>query len=216
MRLVATSDWHGDLPDFVPDGDVLVLAGDLLSMNHALEAQRAHFRSRLVPYLAELPHERVLLVAGNHDFLFANGRAWRDELPPNVTYLLDESVEIGGLRFWGTPWSVYLPRWVFMEPESALARIWSGIDADTDVLVVHGPPYGALDRTVPAFGDSNVGSPSLREWIEDHQPRLVVCGHIHEAFGVDRIGSTAVHNVSFLDENYRHSPGRDPVVIDLG
>ena len=215
MRLVATSDWHGTLPQEVPGGDVLVIAGDTLSLDHRLDSQQEHFSDELVPYLARLPHERILLVAGNHDFLFAEAKGWREELPRNVTYLLDEPAEVGGLRFWGTPWSTFLPGWVFMELEEQLAVRWANIPSDTDVLVVHGPPHGALDQTAPAYGGINVGSPSLREWVEQNQPRAVVCGHIHEQFGVDEIGAATVYNVAFLDAGYRQVPGRGPVVVEF-
>ncbi len=168
-----------------------------------------------MPFLEALPHERILLVAGNHDFLFDDPRRWRDSLPAKVTYLLDEAFEIDGVRFWGTPWSTYLEGWVFMDHEERLAERWAAIVPDTDVLIVHGPPFLSLDRTAPQFGSIHVGSPSLRVWIEQHQPRAVVCGHIHEEFGVDRIGSTTVYNVSYLDASYEHGPEREPVVIDV-
>ena len=127
-----------------------------------------------------------------------------------MTYLLDEAVEIGGVRFWGTPWSTLLPGWAFMEPEAKLPLRWAAIPPETDVLVVHGPPFGSLDKTAPRFGGEHVGSPSLRGWIERQQPEAVICGHIHEGFGVDRIGSTAVYNVSYLDASYEHSPNARP------
>ncbi len=215
MRLVATSDWHGSLPESIPDGDVLLIAGDTLGLDHRVEAQQEWFASELVPYLARLPHPRILLVAGNHDFLFAEPLPWRDELPANVTFLLDEAVEIAGVRFWGAPWSVYLPGWVFMEPDGALERRWAMIPDDTDVLVVHSPPYGTLDRTAPRFGSVAAGSRSLRDRIARNGPGLVVCGHIHEGFGVDRIASTSVYNVSYLDESYEHTAERGPVVIEI-
>jgi Icc-related predicted phosphoesterase len=215
LRLVATSDWHGSLPASIPIGDVLIIAGDTLSLDHRLDAQQEQFESQLVPFLAELPHEQIVLVAGNHDFLFADSQSWLEELPDNVTYLLDEVVELGGVKIWGAPWSSFLAGWVFMEREPELAARWAGIPAETDVIVVHGPPFGSLDRTGPLFGEKSVGSRSLREWIELQQPQAVVCGHIHEGFGVDRIGRTAVYNVSYLDERYEHTPERDPVVIDI-
>ena len=103
-----------------------------------------------------------------------------------------------------------------MEPEAKLPSRWAAIPPETDVLVVHGPPFGSLDKTAPRFGGEHVGSPSLRGWIEQQQPEAVICGHIHEGFGVDRIGSTAVYNVSYLDASYEHTPKRTPVVIDVG
>jgi Icc-related predicted phosphoesterase len=215
MRLIATSDWHGALPDRLPDGDVLVIGGDTLPLDHRLEAQREHFSTVVVPYLAGLPYERILLIAGNHDFLFDSPLPWRDELPANLSYLSDEAVEIDGVRFYGSPWSVFLRGWVFMEREFQLERRWGQIPAGTDVLIVHGPPYRALDKTTPRMGGEHVGSTSLREWITAHEPWVVVCGHIHEAFGVDRIGPTTIYNVSYLDETYEHTTDREPVVIDL-
>jgi Icc-related predicted phosphoesterase len=46
-----------------------------------------------------------------------------------------------------------------------------------------------------------------------HAPRLVVSGHIHEAHGRARLGSTEVVNASLLDERYE--PVFTPVVVDL-
>ena len=38
MQLVATSDWQAPACE-PPDGDVLVIAGDTLSLDHRIEAQ---------------------------------------------------------------------------------------------------------------------------------------------------------------------------------
>jgi hypothetical protein len=60
------------------------------------------------------------------------------------------------------------------------------------VFVPHAPPARtALDRLRDG---RHVGSISVREFIERRAPDLVVCGHIHEARGIDRIGSTIMVN----------------------
>ena len=60
------------------------------------------------------------------------------------------------------------------------------------VFVPHAPPAGtALDRLRDG---RHVGSTAVREFIERRAPDLVVCGHIHEARGTDRIGSTLIAN----------------------
>jgi Icc-related predicted phosphoesterase len=41
---------------------------------------------------------------------------------------------------------------------------------------------------------TNVGSVSIRGAIEKHQPKLVLCGHIHESRGTHKIGRTLVIN----------------------
>jgi Icc-related predicted phosphoesterase len=71
------------------------------------------------------------------------------------------------------------------------------------LFLFHAPPYGtALDRAaldgrsvdhVPV--DVHVGSVAIRRFIEKHQPRLALCGHVHESPRLtgswrDRIGDT--------------------------
>ncbi|MCS7303729.1 MAG: metallophosphoesterase [Thermoguttaceae bacterium] len=62
----------------------------------------------------------------------------------------------------------------------------------THILLSHVPPRDCkLDRT---FLGRHVGSQSLRRFIDQVQPDLVVCGHIHEGRGLDRIGRTWILN----------------------
>jgi uncharacterized protein len=76
------------------------------------------------------------------------------------------------------------------------------------IFNVHVPPYDtgldmapALDETLTPqrspSGDlvmAPVGSTAVREAIERHQPLLGLHGHIHEAQGIHRLGSTVVCN----------------------
>lgn len=50
---------------------------------------------------------------------------------------------------------------------------------DKTVIAIHCPPVN-LGMDV-CFGGKKVGSKSIYEWIEMEQPRLVLCGHIHES-----------------------------------
>lgn len=61
-------------------------------------------------------------------------------------------------------------------------------------LVVHFPPHGtALDEFAPG---KHAGSPTLRAWVERHQPVYLFCGHIHEAAGKSaHLGATQCFNV---------------------
>ena len=64
------------------------------------------------------------------------------------------------------------------------------------ILVSHTPPYNtALDIV---GGGIHVGSPSVRKFIEKYQPQLCLTGHIHEAVGEVRIGSTIIVNSGML------------------
>jgi uncharacterized protein len=68
------------------------------------------------------------------------------------------------------------------------------------VVLSHVPPRGcSLDRT---FLGKHVGSTALRSYIESRQPKLVVCGHIHEARGIELLGRTTVVNCGVAARGY--------------
>jgi len=68
------------------------------------------------------------------------------------------------------------------------------------ILVSHSPPYDTrLDTT--SLG-KHAGSMSIRKFIEDKKPILAVCGHIHEARGVDRLGLTTIVNPGPASRGY--------------
>lgn len=65
-------------------------------------------------------------------------------------------------------------------------------DNKITLFVSHAPPIGTKADILPS-GD-HVGSESIRKLIEEFQPTLNVCGHIHESAAKDEIGKTAVIN----------------------
>ena len=70
-------------------------------------------------------------------------------------------------------------------------------DPARTVAVIHTPPFDTHCDVL--FDGRHIGSRSLRSWIETHQPRLTLHGHIHESPKLsrsycDRIGSTVVVN----------------------
>ncbi len=69
------------------------------------------------------------------------------------------------------------------------------------VLVSHNPPKDcSCDRIASGL---HVGSQAVRDFIEAHAPEICICGHIHEARGEDRIGSTRIINPgAFKDGGY--------------
>jgi Icc-related predicted phosphoesterase len=72
---------------------------------------------------------------------------------------------------------------------AAAEEIWA---PGPTILLSHQPPYGTkCDRVLKI---RHVGSHAIRELIEDWQPDLVLCGHIHESAGDDLIGKTRVIN----------------------
>jgi Icc-related predicted phosphoesterase len=66
------------------------------------------------------------------------------------------------------------------------------IDEKT-IIVTHIPPYGTQDKV---FIGMHGGSRDLRAIVDKYEPRLVLCGHIHEDPGFTKINNTVVVNCS--------------------
>lgn len=60
------------------------------------------------------------------------------------------------------------------------------------ILLSHVPPYGYLDKI---HSRKHIGSKFLLEVIKKNYPKLILCGHIHEAKGKAKIGRTIVYNL---------------------
>lgn len=206
MRIVAISDTH-TMHDrlTIPDGDVLVHAGDLCGNGTVLEVERFD------KFLSRLPHTHKVVIAGNHDWCFARDPVIARAALVHGTYLEDSGVELDGVRFWGSPWQPEFMQWAFNLPlGEALRAKWALIPDGTDVLITHGPPRGYGDR---CFDGREVGCPDLLAAIDRLQPAAHICGHIHEGYGVRARGRTQCVNASSCDLRYR--PIQAPIIIDL-
>lgn len=208
MRFVCLSDTHLRHNFKVPEGDVLLHAGDATWKGNESELVK------FIGWFASHPHKHKVFVAGNHDWGFQEDRAkWEEALKHGgITYLQDSGVTIDGFKIWGSPWQPEFCNWAFNLPRhtTELRGRWALIPDDTDVLITHGPPKGILDRTNGRYdAPENVGCYDLRERVSNlHRLKLHVFGHIHCAYGSDtralREGGQVVRfvNASVCDENY--------------
>lgn len=222
-KLVCTSDVHGKLHEMdVPDGDVLVLAGDLLRNFHGPNSRHSDAEKQLslledlAKWLDVLPHRHVVLVAGNHDFVFQyESKKARKIMAahPKIVYLKDTGAEVCGLKFWGSPWQPTFFDWAFNLPRDGdeLKKAWAKIPVGLDVLVTHGPPLGVMDSSPGICHE--VGDKLLLERVQVAKPRYMVFGHIHGGYGRKKIGETEFLNVAACDEDYE--PVQKPQVIEV-
>lgn len=209
MRLVCISDTHG-LHDSLtlPSGDVLLHAGDCTNRGTLAEVQA------FLAWFAQVGDFRHrVLIAGNHDFAFEHSpREVRRMVPKKVTYLEDSGIKLGGLKFWGSPYTPWFHNWAFNCRGEAIEPHWDKIPNDVDVLVTHGPPYGVMDKTLN--DGQEVGCPFLKRALKRCQPRVHVFGHIHEGYGQQEFGETLFVNASTCDPQYRLVNA--PIIVDLG
>lgn len=69
----------------------------------------------------------------------------------------------------------------------------SEIINNSTIIISHIPPYGLQDKTFLGF---HSGSNELKKFIEYYNPRLILCGHIHENPGYVKFKNTIVVNCS--------------------
>jgi Icc-related predicted phosphoesterase len=217
MKLVVTSDCHGRLTRArIPQGDVLILAGDILANRSGDPDIDAAFQlneiRELDDFCGALGFKHVLLIAGNHDWVFERYKDAHRVLK-NIVYLEDNGNELDGVRFWGSPHQPWFFDWAFNHPRNgaALAHYWSLIPDDTDVLITHGPPYGILD--LPFGKGEPAGCELLLKRVKQVNPRVHIFGHIHGSYGKQQIGRTLFVNACLCNEAY--DPVNPPHIIDL-
>src|SRR5271165_6470160 len=149
MKICAISDQHGLFPE-IPECDLLLIAGDLCpTMNHAIWFQESWIESTYKTWLKSLPAKDIVFIFGNHDFVGQKSEAKVRKMFENdkhIHYLQDTSVTIGGLRIWGSPWTLFFFDWAFNLYEDQLREKWEEIPEDTDVILTHSPPLGYGDK----------------------------------------------------------------------
>ncbi len=196
MRFVAISDTHCRHRSLkLPKGDVLLHAGDISYRST---------RQEIIDFLdwfGKQPFAYKIFIAGNHDYFFERQqRALIQELLPNgVFYLKDEGMTIEGIRIWGSPYTPWFYRWAFNKQRGpAMAKHWNNIPLETDILLTHGPAYGLLDQVL---NEQHAGDRDLLKKILEIKPKVHVCGHIHEAYGVTNRFGIKFINACVLNES---------------
>lgn len=225
LNIYATSDMHGELvdPDSIPACDVFIIGGDscLWKTSHDIISQSIWLGMVFRPWLKEVKEKanEVILIAGNHDFVFETGdfRYWaKDYL--DCVYLQDSRFDYEGVSFYGTPWVPRLRSWAFYGNEEKLTNTFANIPQDIDVLVSHGPPVGVNDALARSIHGEHAGSVELALVFEDRfnqdNPIPVnIHGHIHEGYGYTERWGSKLYNVSHLNRDYE--PTNDIVKIEL-
>ncbi|TKA68926.1 hypothetical protein B0A55_08467 [Friedmanniomyces simplex] len=205
IRIVCISDTHNHAPGegyTLPQGDILIHAGDLTNQGSYDELRKA------VEWIEKADFGVKVVVAGNHDLSLDEGyelkhaEGWRvqpDETErcrelvmqnKSFTYLEHSSICIDvphkdvSLRIFGSPYSPDRGRqnWAFQYPHYLAEDLWNAIPAETDILVTHTPPAGHCDTSSHWVEG---GCPALSKALERVKPLLHVCGHCHEGRGAE-------------------------------
>jgi Icc-related predicted phosphoesterase len=217
IYVTAISDLHGEKPK-LPGGDLLIIAGDLTAND---SVQQYHL---FCDWLAKQNYKKKIVVAGNHDTrLYENDDDTLNKIKDCAIYLENSGTEYAGLKIWGTPNTllfdgVNLHCKAFMCNEWQLEHIYKLIPSNIDILISHGPAFNYLD-TIESDYDKNyhTGSVSMYNILKKINPKIFICGHIHEHGGKririypdlydmnqsEKRFVTDIYNVAIMDKNYK-------------
>jgi Icc-related predicted phosphoesterase len=195
MLIIAFGDVHmrpekaRQIPE-IREADCVVLNGDLTirgSCSHALS---------MVAAVSEM-NRTVYAQIGNMDE--ADVDAMFTDMGINLNgrgVIIDE---LGLFGLGGSPPTPFHTPSEFSEQELAatLRKAYEYVrEARIKILFSHTPPLNTrLDRI---GSGEHVGSSAVREFLEEVGCHACICGHIHEAVGTDRVGSTPVINPGML------------------
>ena len=190
LRIVCISDTHGYHRHLcLPPGDILIHAGDFM-----IQGNRAEEIADFNDWIGSQSYKHRIVIAGNHDLLFASHPTKARRLLKNAIYLENSGVTIEGLRFWGCPITPVVSTMAFaVERGAASRKYWDKAPIETDVLITHGPPFRVLDTE--SVLSSHLGCEQLTRAVLRTKPRLHVFGHVHGSYGRE----AGPHGISFVN-----------------
>jgi len=207
MKLLVISDLHANnsvldkMDDLFSQADAVLFAGDFS------ECFKPETGEGALKALCS-KHESIFSVLGNcdnEDFLVD---LEENDICVEKTLAFHEGLAIagagGGTKFTGKTEferteEEILEDFAIVEnavSENSDLSLWKNL-----ILISHNPPKGQLcDKVNPVL---HAGSQKFTDYILKNQPLAVICGHIHEGIGVEKIGETTVINPGSLGEgNY--------------
>lgn len=208
MKICAISDIHGNLNFAIKKCDLLIIAGDICPAfrdpNRSAISQEEFLNNKFMKWISAQPFKECVFIAGNHDWIFDINKYSVPKFPDNIHYLCDSSIELFGLKIYGTPQQPIFLDWAFNRTEEQLYSYFDNIPNNLDILVTHTAPYGILDKVQNLYSPErkSYGCKVLRKKIDEVKPKFSVFGHFHGNYGKTEENGTTFINCSLLDESY--------------
>jgi Icc-related predicted phosphoesterase len=192
--------------------DVFVHSGDFTEWGTANEVMG------FFEWLATVDAPHKIVTPGNHDTWCESeiGMIWCRKFckDNNINLLINESVNIDGIRFWGSPITPYISQsfaWgkYSTVQEAAdnegewIGKYWNMIP-DVDVIITHGPAYKILDKGY--YSGLHYGCKWLKKRIVELKPKAHIFGHVHAGRGMIKKSGTQRVNAAQIWEKGEVDP----------
>jgi len=229
LKIAATADLHGQLPEIAP-ADILCIAGDIFpaAYDRSPESQGEWFEKVFKEWVSDLPVGHVVLIGGNHDrYLELNSveLGQRYGSPDGSLIYLDAysvTLTIHGrrIRIFGSPYCPLPHKHTAfcLEPAILAGKFPSHELARADIILTHTPPSGAGGPGTPVSEPwLDLGCRELERGLRmaqiiphtdkgdassEKRPALLFCGHIHQgSHEVVPFGRLSIVNVSYTDNS---------------
>lgn len=226
LKILATSDLHGHLPEITTPFDLLLICGDICpAHSHYFSYQINWFQHDFANWINTLPFKnewsKVVMVWGNHDFVglqiskehvncfnitTKNRVKILNNEDYNFEYFTDNGIKT--LKIFGTPYCHIFGDWAFMVNDETLKRYYSFMPENCDIVISHDSPSLNNIGTITEGWNSgyDAGNLPLAEEIKKKRPKYFFSGHIHSGnHNLENIEGTKMANVSYINEKYKPS-----------
>lgn len=218
-RICIISDLHGNLPN-IEECDILCICGDIVPNNIQYDLNESIYflRHNFKDWIDTLNINHIILIWGDHDFIgeylynsmYDQSKYLFGE-NSNIHILNDKSLEIYGIKFYGTSWCPDLKELAFYGTSSFLKTVFNKIPKDTDILLTHYPAKFGHQGIVLDHNKNflkNFGCEELKTAIDNifgnkKKKTYIFSGHIHSGNHYYEIENNCIYrNVSLLDKEY--------------
>ena len=204
MKLLVISDLHAhnDVLDKMDDifaaADAVLFAGDFA------ECFKPETGDEALERLCS-KHDTIFAVLGNCDNEVFLGDLEEKDISVEKALVFHEGLAFagsgGGTKFTGKTEFERTEEECLGDFDILVNSVEQGGDNSlwqNTILISHNPPKG---KTVDAVNAAlHAGSQMFTDFILEHKPLAVICGHIHEGVGSEKIGDTVVINPGSLGE----------------
>ena len=182
----------------IPDVDMVIHCGD--ESNHSQPEMNEPESKEFFIWYDKLPIKYKIFTPGNHSTAIQAGLVRREDYP-TVNFLLHESIDIEGIKIFGSPYTpAYGNSWAYMKKRDRMQLVWDNLP-ECDILITHGPPKGILDLTEDRETGKpiQVGCKSLFNKVKTIKPKIHAFGHIHDENNFHNYGEYSRWGTKFIN-----------------